>query len=697
MSKAVKKVLDKALGRRPLDFNFASNEDYAQATMNMLVDIWRIVFRERREREERWKEGYRAWTVDQTDIDSIYQGRADLNLPQIRKEVETMSRRIVKGLFPDNFLDATPIRLENEDVAEANAQVTEHYIANVMKAKGQFGPWVKQGVIYGTSPLRSFWKTDVNEQFFRERFFINNKQGVLEPRFKKVRRPVTTYDAPCVRAEDLMNTWVYPHNVSHPDQLEMVFWRTKIRRDQLLMKVKEGAAHKSVVDQIKDTGKSKDLDFEQQQEKFQQFGVSGELVQVEGKEMFDLLEIWCSLLLPGEKVPVPVVVEIINEAHVTRIQRNPYWHQKPPFDFMRFIVPPAGEFYGRGLPEASIKTQHQLNATLNQTMDSATLSLNNITVINPAFAPNAESFELEPGAQWWADPAAVKQFEFPDLSQNGMRNVAALRQIITEMSDNSPQLPDPIAGKARSTGQAQLAVNEWQTDLFSFMEQISDEALNPFAHKIHVMLQQYLPDDQVIRVAGRNSPSWTGRIITPEQLVGNFNFIWKGSLQIENQAIKTQQALNFMRVIAQLPPEAKVKIRWDNFVRTLLKDGIQMKDSEFMVETTSDGASTEPGLENKILELGGSIVVNPSDDDDLHITSHRAWAELTKSNFVRLQESKHIRLHEEQKEAKRQEALIQQLQLAQLQAQAQPQGPAGNPSDIPQSTDQADLERGQGL
>jgi hypothetical protein len=448
---------------------------------------------------------------------------------------------------------------------------------------------------------------------------------------------------------------------------------------------------------VKSSGADVDQEFDDRQERMAQFGESGEIVTIGENKIYDLMEIWCNVKLPGENMPVPVVVEIINRAHVIRIQRNPYWHQQPPFNFMRFIIPPAGEFYGRGLPEASIKLQHQLNSTLDQSMDSATLSLNNITIINPAFAPNVESFEVEPSAIWWADPNAVKQMTFPDLSDIGIKNAGLLRQIITEMSDNSPQLPDPIAGKARSTGQAQLAINEWQTDLFSFMETITVEALNPFAKHVHIMLQQFLDDKRVIRVAGRHSPNWTDRVIMPETLVGNFEFTWQGSLQIENQAIKTQQALNFMRMISTLPPDSGIKIKWANFIRRLLKDGILMRDADHMVETTRQGASTPPDVENQIVQQGGSIDVQDSDDDQAHIGVHQQGIAAIKEPWGKAKLAEHIAKHQEAVTIKQQQAQLQQALLQSQLAQAAPGGAAGNPQQIPEATNEADLARGQGL
>lgn len=501
-----------------------------------------------------------------------------------------------------------------------------------------------------------------------------------------------------LRAEDLFNTWVYPYNAQTPQDIQMVFYRTTYTKSQLAEKAKEGLC--VGFENFKDSGKELEWAFQESQERLQQFGETGMFLAVQDDKLFSGMEIWCKLTLPDSDVPVSCVVEIVDDTHVIRIQRNPYWHQMIPFDFMRFIIPPPGEFYGRGLPEAGISLQHQLNDTMNQTMDSTTLRLNNITIINPAYAPNSESFEIEPGATWWADPNAVKQFEFPDLTQSGYNAAGTLRNMISEMSDNSPQLPDPIAGKARSTGQAQLAINEWQTDLFTFIDYISTEALSSMAYKTHSLVQQFIKDDAVIKIAGKYSNTWLQRIITPQDIVGNYKFKWIGALQIENQAVKTQQMLNFMRVYSQVPPEERqgMKINWENFVIKIMRDGFLIKDIENIVETSHLRASTPPKIEDEILSKGGEIEVLPSDDDEAHMIIHRDTNSREKDPYIKAMRDRHTLEHQQSAQKKQIALQMQQIQMSMMMSQGQgrPNG-QGNTAQIPDVTDSADLQRGMRL
>lgn len=692
-------------GEKPLDYNYALDKAFGTELSANLMEIFTSVKSQRQHREENvWQPSYRAWSVDTTGSDRNYEGIADLKIPQLRKEVETMSRRIYKGLFPDDYLKGEAASgFADPELITVNTQVLRHYYDNVIQIKKAAYPWVKQKIILGTSPMRQFWEKKTNEMFYRKRTPWEDKQGVI--RFKAVptKEDVTLYNAPKLRAEDMFSTWVYPHNALSPEDIEIVFYRAKVKKSDLQFKAKNNmCAH---FDEIEDAGSGVTHVDEEAQQRLAQFADSGEFRSLQGNDYFDVLEIWCLLLLPGSDKPVSCVVEIVNEGLCTRIQRNPYWHQQTPFDFGRFIIPPPGEFYGRGLPEAVISLSHQLDDTMNQTMDATTLSLNNITIINPAYAPNAESFEIEPGAQWWADPAAVKQFTFPDLTESGYRAAGTLRNWISEMSDNQPQLPDPIAGKARSTGQAQMAVSEWQTDLFCFIDFLSVDALGSMAFKTHSLLQQFLTDDDVVRVTGKYAGTWINRVVSPEDLCGRYKFKWVGALQIETQSIKTQQMMNFMNVYKNLPPEAQgqVKILWENFVIKLLRDGFLIKDVENIVETASVNNSTEPILEEKILRLDGDIQVVKADDDDLHIRIHEEAHRADKELMSRAKRAEHLEKHRKQREQKIAEMKQIQMQMQALQAAqggagpgAKPggQGGPGNTTQIPEATDPANLHRG---
>ena len=246
------------MAKRPLDYNWAKDEDFANVVKTNLMDILRQVKTDRQERENRWQTYYRAWSVDSTGADRTYSGMADLNVPQLRKEVETMSRRIYKGLLPEDYLRAEPPReAVYEDLTEVNTQVLRHYLDNRVRVKSVFMPFIKQGVLYGTSPLRSFWHKEVNEMLYKKRVPVLQKDGAFEFEAKLTTEDVVMYDAPKLRTEDLFTTWVYPFNAARPEDIEITFWQTKVKKSELEFKSQNNMCHgfESFKDNGKDTNK----------------------------------------------------------------------------------------------------------------------------------------------------------------------------------------------------------------------------------------------------------------------------------------------------------------------------------------------------------------------------------------------------------------------------------------------------------
>lgn len=681
------------MAKKPLDYNYAKDEVFATKLWADVQSVWQLAESDRKEREYVWQENYRAWSVDRLESDKNYNGMSDIQLPQLRKEVETMTKRIMKGLFPIDYLKGSPRSLAYQDLAEVNTEVMRHYLDNIMGIKNSFRPWIKQGVIYGTSPIRQFWKKDTNEMLMRERHRVAQSDGSYKSVMRKVKRDVTLYDAPVARVEDLFQTWIYPITATRPEDVEITFWRTKVNRSQLEHKERNGTVYG--LEKFKDNGKSFDIQYDETQKRLQQFGENASIASVQEDGIFNLMEVWMRVQLPDCDKPVPIVMEVIDHKYVTRIQRNPYWHQQSPFDWFRYIVPPGNEFYGRGLPEAGLHAQHQLNDTLNQGMDSATLALNNVTIVNPAFAPNAESFEVEPNAVWWADPQAVKQFTFPDLTDTSLKNTALLRTIITEMSENSPQLPDPLSGKARSTGQAQMALNEFQTDLLEIMDSISWEALRPFAKKMHMMLQQFLDEKEIIRITPKFAKAWINNVVTPEEICGEFDFTWMPSIQLGDTQVKVQQQLNLVRIVAQLKAQAgiNVNINWDNFFLNLIREGFNIRNYHEIIETDRMDDRVPPEMEYKVLEQDGEIRVNVNDDDEAHIIKHTVDMNKLKG-FKRAKMQSHLREHQEMAEKKREAAAMQMAQLQAAQQDDTSGGQEGNLGQVPESTSSENLQRG---
>ena len=96
--------------------NFAKDKVFAEQMMSKMISIWQNTKANREERERRWMDAFLAWSSNPAEIQEGRndKGRANIRIRQLRKEIETMTRRSVKGLFQEDYLKAIPNGLENE-------------------------------------------------------------------------------------------------------------------------------------------------------------------------------------------------------------------------------------------------------------------------------------------------------------------------------------------------------------------------------------------------------------------------------------------------------------------------------------------------------------------------------------------------------------------------------------------------------
>jgi hypothetical protein len=131
-----------------------------------------------------------------------------------------------------------------------------------------------------------------------------------------------------------------------------------------------------------------------------------------------------------------------------------------------------------------------------------------------------------------------------------------------------------------------------------------------------------------------------------------------------------------------------------------MRDGFLIKDIDNVVDTQHMRAAVDPVLEEKILDLGGDIMVQKDDNDALHLQIHGQAQGKDRDPLRRARRLKHNQEHEAQIVRKAAEVRQIQMQMQVVQAAGQGGGgqggqpSAGNTAQIPASANAPDLERG---
>jgi hypothetical protein len=668
--------------------NFAADKKLAERVMAVIQPKIKGVRDDRQELEEEWMRYFNMWNVKHDDS-HLYNGNSKLYIPEVRKAVEAQARQLVDLAFPnDDFLDCIPGAAGTRSGAEIQKSL-RHYQIMQAKLPIEFLIFARQMCMLGTSPSYTFWDKQMEMAFASAR---NPKTGKIQV----TKKLVELYNGPKFCTRDLFK-W-YPLNPKKRDHNEdgCVEFRA-VDREYLDRAEKAGSLFgKDEIFAGMDNAERED-EFEKDIRRAEEMGLridsdqgyagTASLSEKDEGKMgtfkcaTTFLKVVCpEAALPDEdpNKPIPMMIQIYNDRHAGCIRRNPFWHQKTPYQVGRYIYPNADEFYGQGIPKASQFQQYELNSKAEQSMDSVTLALNPIAMIDPAHAAQNADFEVEPGAIWWVSPQQARLASMPDVSGTGYQAIAQMRAQIQDFSDRTPSMPSQFQGKSRTATQSEFVNNALSIDFKTFQRQNESDVLEPVMEMWESLTDQYADEDQIILLLGRNSSDWKRMSVSRSMYLGNYKYFWKVANDMGNKAIKARQLIDAMKVVGSLPPEAQAKLQF-NFAectRVLLKDVIGIPDADRIVPDQFSEPKQDPEVVYRMIRLGMEVECLPSDDDRLFMQFFAARANEEKNEGVKTELIRQIFLHEQQLKKKietakaQQAAQMQQMQMLQLAAQA---------------------------
>lgn len=662
------------------DKNFASNKKLADRVREYYTNKMRRLRYDRTNLEEEWMKFFKMWNVTK-DGYAGYNGRAQLYIPEVRKSVEAQARKLTHAAFSqEEWFDCSPGADGTPEGAQINKSVRT-FQANQAMLELKYFVYARQQCLYGTSPIYVPWRKETVRAFRSKR----DARGKVKPAIEDVE----LFNGPEFVVRDLFR-W-YSLNPKEPDVQKSGCGEFFLRTIADLKKMEADGELYGLEDILKGPGNAylteellRDVErAEAQGLQIQDQGYAGEasLVLSDDKDnqgTFKVCRIFDRMVAPEmcEKdedptAPIPVQIEFYNDGHVGLIRRNPFFHQKVPYLVGHYILPNADEGYGQGIPKAIQYMQYEINSTAEQTMDSKTLALNPIALVDPGLAGQVNDFIIEPGATWFVNPAGVKFGSVPDLTQTGYVAINQIRGLIQDHSDRNPALPSELTGKSRSATQSDIVSQSLSIDDEAFQKQNEMMVLNPLMEMWESLTDQNIEGDQVIMLLGRRASDWKRILVTKNQTLGRYRYTWKAASSIKNKSIVARQMLDMMKVIGSLPPDALqgIKFNWGEAVKTLWRDLFQLPDPDKILGLPEDMQSQDPEVEHRMLELGMNLQVLPGDDDQGHLKAHdQEMAKLKKENDVEngKQLLLHIFKHRQQLQAKVQ---VQQ-QIAQAHQQA---------------------------
>ena len=344
--------------------------------------------------------------------------------------------------------------------------------------------------------------------------------------------------------------------------------------------------------------------------------------------------------LPPADEPQWWTLWVVGDDILVHARQNPWWKQEPPYLAAKFAEM-QGEFWGYGVMFLLDHFQYFMNDTMNQTGDGLVLSLNPIAAMDANAVQFPDSIRMSPGARWlMRDPRNSVAWVDPP-KESAMAGIQVINFLVAMMNDVSNVAPFgggglQTAGRARgravqtATGMSILS-GEALLQVRDVEENIEQGILNDMLDWMFSLLQQCLDRDLTLRAVGVDGAQLLETTVSRDSLLGNYDFEWLGSTTSFNQNVKTQQMLNFIQILARIPPDYlaqdNARVDWKYLLRNIWSTGFGDKEAQLIIKDIQPTRAVDAVIENELFKVGrgDEVTVSQLDNDIEHANSHNKY------------------------------------------------------------------------
>ena len=488
-----------------------------------------------------WGQYYKRYRsiLDSSTSKDYYAWRNELFIPATASGVDGLVFNLALTLFGSTpFYDVAP--REANDVSRALlAKELISYCFDKSKFKMEFsGNFIKQLSIYGTSfgkvVQRDITRTTKKKKPINEPDLFGNEVPTGETEVETEDEVV--YSGPVFETIDIFDLIVSPDARSLSDT--WVIHRTVKTLGELKALMKKGI-YKNVGDleMLIENKNSADTQYDRGRKE------STGLPSAWGDEPGDLRTI--ELLEYWDKRRENVTT-IAGRLKVIRDTENPLGID--PFVSASLWALPF-EIYGIGIPEKCLDLQDQLNAEVNQRLDNRNLRQNLILKVQRGNNVNYNSLDTRPGAVWLMDDInAVQEVNVPDTSSaSSFTEESLLKQEIEEVTGITKYSKGSGVGGDRTTATEASLVARAGSKGFAYMVMLIEEsALKPIIEKYYQLIETFMEDEQVIRVAGEKGMEFVN--VRPQDIKGSYDFIPQGTTELVDKNLKVQYLIQMLSI-----------------------------------------------------------------------------------------------------------------------------------------------------
>jgi len=300
-----------------------------------------------------------------------------------------------------------------------------------------------------------------------------------------------------------------------------------------------------------------------------------------------------------------------------------------------------------------------------------------------------DSIRYSPGARWlMRDPRnSVSFMETPkDSAAAGIQVINFLVAMMNDVSNVAPFGGAGLQSGGRSRGRAvqtatgmSILSGEALLQVRDVVENIEQGVMNEALAWIFSLCQQCLDRDLILRIDGADGSQVVETTVSRDSLIGDYSWEWLGSNFSFNQNVRTQQMLNFIQILARIPPEFlaadNARVDWKYLLREIWATGFGDREATQIIKDITPTRAVDATIENDLFRVGrgDEVTVSPIDDDNAHAQVHNAFLQsdegIALHPAVQQQLIMHIQRHAASFAMKQQAQQEQQRQQEMQQAQ----------------------------
>ena len=241
-----------------------------------------------------------------------------------------------------------------------------------------------------------------------------------------------------------------------------------------------------------------------------------------------------------------------------KFETNPYWCGKP--FIIGTYIPVVRSISALGTIEPSLGMLHELNIITNQRLDNLELSIDSMWEHVNDGTLQPEDIYTAPGKVFpVAAPGNIRPIEMP---RNFVVTYDEANVLETRIDKNTGTGAMVGAGVGRSgervtATEIQATRDAGGNRLSGVHKHIEETALFPVLTKVYRLFQQFVEEDETIRVQGDELDSYDYIAVGSEELQHEFTLMPVGANHVADKEYEINKTLQFLQVAAQYPEMAK--------------------------------------------------------------------------------------------------------------------------------------------